>query len=294
MPITLTVDVFSGRPNPTVVVSGPEEEELLERLRPEGKVDAEEVAHLAEPRLGYRGVVVDIEGKRPRGVPPSLRVVNGVALTGKKPFRVADDGFEDFICGSEGPLRPIHGREEELPRLLREELHRAFEEMVDWERIREKLKPRVEPGCQCAPLYEPAWWNVPAIQPYNNCYNYGTNIRTNTFAQPGKAAGAQYGSLSCSAVRTAALADDLIDAPKANNKCPEKGHLVAMVIWPEVDYHWYRKGETGYWSHKPGSTAVTDRDSSGALIPDPRTANRGPYTDFCTFMIVMHGHVRII
>jgi len=36
-----------------------------------------------------------------------------------------------------------------------------------------------------------------------------------------------------------------------------------------------------------------DVDGSGNLIPDPRTANRGPYTVFCTFMVVMHGHIKI-
>ena len=44
---------------------------------------------------------------------------------------------------------------------------------------------------------------------------------------------------------------------------------------------------------KPGSTPVTNVDSSGNYIFDPRNANRGPYTDFCTFMVVMHGHIKI-
>src|SRR5256885_7071619 len=47
---------------------------------------------------------------------------------------------------------------------------------------------------------------------------------------------------------------------------------------------WFRKGRNGYWSHKPGGTAVTNVDNSGVTIPDPRTANRGPYTQFCTLM----------
>jgi hypothetical protein len=34
-------------------------------------------------------------------------------------------------------------------------------------------------------------------------------------------------------------------------------------------------------------------DNSGMLIIDPRTADRGPYTDVCTFMVVMHGHIKI-
>ncbi len=67
---------------------------------------------------------------------------------------------------------------------------------------------------------------------------------------------------------------------------------MALVIWPGVDFHWYRKGRNGSWSHKPGSTAVTNLDNSGNFITDPRTADRGGYTSFCTFMTVMHGHVK--
>jgi len=78
-----------------------------------------------------------------------------------------------------------------------------------------------------------------------------------------------------------------------DNKCPKEGHLAALVIWPDVDFHWYRKGRNGYWSHKPGGTAVTNLDNSNVTIPDPRTADRGGYTHFCTFMVVMHGHIKI-
>jgi hypothetical protein len=147
--------------------------------------------------------------------------------------------------------------------------------------------------CACAPLYEPDWWNVPQRQPFNNCYNYAPNYRSDTFAQPGLAAGAMYASRTCAAVLPAAVKDELINQPKANNKCPGEGHLVALVVAPGFDFHWYRKGRNGYWSHKPGSTAVTNLDNSGNLIRDPRTADRGPYTDFCTFMVVMHGHIKL-
>jgi hypothetical protein len=37
------------------------------------------------------------------------------------------------------------------------------------------------------------------------------------------------------------------------------------------------------WTHKPGQTAATNLDNSGNVITDPRTANRGVYTDFCGF-----------
>ena len=160
-----------------------------------------------------------------------------------------------------------------------------------------KAKPIHWPArilCRCAPLYEPQWWNDGGqIQSNNNCYNYGSNYRTDTFAQPGRATGAMYTlPISCASVRPAAQVDELIDTPGANNKCPKEGHLVTLVVAPGWDFHWYRKGRNGYWTHKPGPTPVTNLDNNGVIIPDPRTADRGAYTDFCTFMVVMHGHIK--
>jgi hypothetical protein len=177
--------------------------------------------------------------------------------------------------------------------MLRAELERRRGIDWDWPPVRWPSRQR----CRCAPLYEPDWWNDAssggARQYSNNCYNYATNYRTDTFAQPGLAAGQEYTQLACSSVRPAAIADDLIANPNADNHCPEEGHLVALVVAPGIDFHWYRKGRNGYWTHKPGGTPVTNVDNSGHLIPDPRTADRGIYTDFCTFMTVMHGHIKI-
>ncbi|MBK8820334.1 MAG: hypothetical protein IPN49_15040 [Saprospiraceae bacterium] len=160
--------------------------------------------------------------------------------------------------------------------------------------------PRINP-CQCAPVPDLAWWNDAGQRQFgNNCYNYATNYRTDTFAQPGRAAALQYTSLSGCTVATGqrsakmgAVSDALIDTPLANNKCPGTGHLVALVIAPGIDYHWYRKGQNGRWSHKPGSTMATLLDNAGNIILDPRLANRGMYTQFCTFMQVIHGHTKI-
>ena len=65
------------------------------------------------------------------------------------------------------------------------------------------------------------------------------------------------------------------------------------MVGRDFDFHWYRKGRNGYWTHKPGGTEVTDVDNSGDPIADPRNADRDGYTSFCTFMVVMHGHVKI-
>jgi hypothetical protein len=130
------------------------------------------------------------------------------------------------------------------------------------------------------------------VQYYNNCYNYACNYRTDTYAQPGWPAGL-HPAWQCADVTAAAVADGLIDSPTADNKCPPEGHLVALAICPTIDFHWYRKDRSGMWSHKPGGSEATDLDNAFHPIPDPRTANRDLYIFLCTFMVVMHGHIKI-
>jgi len=291
MVLRITIDIFSGRPNPILELSGKQAKEALERLHPAERLTRAEAAVPLESSLGYRGLVVEQVGSLARGLPRLFRVIDGRLYGTKLSHRSTDDEFEEFIAGRTGRLKVGKGFEE----YLRDEMARARRDHAARRHHKHPHHPHKH-HCHCAPLYEPLWWNDGwggQKQPNNNCYNYATNYRTDTFAQPGLAAGAEYTSLTCASVRPAAVADDLIAAPAANNRCPKEGHLVALVIAPGFDFHWYRKGRNGYWSHKPGGTPVTNVDGSGHLIPDPRTANRGPYTVFCTFMVVMHGHIKI-
>ncbi len=242
-------------------------------------------------RLGYRGLVIEQTRVASRALPKVFRVAGGAIYGPRLAHYAADPEFEEFFAGPKGPaarLRAARG----FPEILRAEIKtlKEFRKLF----IPSKIIWPLRPLCRCAPLYEPAWWNDGGQkQGNNNCYNYATNYRSDTFAQPGQASGAMYTQLTCASVRPGAIADGLINSPRANNKCPKEGHLVALVIWPGVDFHWYRKGRNGHWSHKPGSTPVTNLDNSNNLISDPRTADRGGYTSFCTFMVVMHGHIKI-
>ena len=291
MKIRITIDIFSGRPNPVIELSGRQAREALDRLRPERRLEAGEPGLPPEPTLGYRGLIIEQIGGTTKTLPRIFRVIHGDLFGPRLAHRAADEEFENSVLGSAtltGKLKLGKGFRE----FLKSESERFRRERKKWPR-RPCHWPKTNP-CRCAPLYEPAWWNDAGQKQFNNnCYNYATNYRTDTFAQPGLAAGAMYSALSCASVKPAAVADDLIDSPAAKNKCPKEGHLVALVIAPGYDFHWYRKGRNGYWSHKPGSTPVTNVDNSGVSIPDPRTANRGPYTNFCTFMVVMHGHIKI-
>ncbi len=284
--IRITVDIYSGRENPTIELTDKKLATALELMKPRRPSAPMDVSEGPVPTLGYRGMIVEQTGAPIDELPQTFRVAGGLGFSGNRVLRVMDPAFEDFVCGTVPKPFPIEDLREEI--LAFREL-RDFHHKWHWKgQIFSLSKP-----CKCAPVYEPSWWNTADIQPVNNCYNYSTNYRTNTFAQPGRAAGSQYGALTCAEVRPAAVADKLIDNPGADNKCPKNGHLVALVVWPNHDYHWYRKGTDGLWTHKPGSTAVTNLDNSGNPITDPRTADRGGYSDFCTFMTVKHGHIMI-
>lgn len=302
MKLQLTLDVFSGRPNPTLTLEGREATDFLRRAEPAGKLSArkEELPF----RLGYRGIIVEQLDEPAAGFPALFTLTPERIYSEELTAEASDKGAESFLLDRLSGFRNTRGLGRGFRDFLRDDMvarrkefetigHRVFDPP-----ILEMLQP-----CSCAPLYEPAWWNVPIIQPRNNCYNYATNYRSDSYAQPGRAAGAMYTNYtSCvvpagqRSVRDGAVADCLIDTPNANNVCPKDGHLVALVIAPGPafkDFHWYRKGKNGRWSHKPGGGAVTHLDNSGAVITDPRTANRGYYTQFCTFMKVMHGHIKI-
>jgi len=302
MALRLTLDIFSGRPNPVVVIDGPQEKELLSRLAPDRKTKAKAAPIGNEPPalLGYRGIVIETlaasperKSRGPRGRPAPMRVLGGsiMGAGARGPVIPVDPLVEDFICGSTGPFRPA-GLDPEFFDFCGNEIERLRDilKKFPWRPPRWPLPVK----CRCAPLWEPQWWNDGGqVQLNNNCYNYASNYRSDTYAQPGLAANAQYQQITCQEVLAGAVADKLIDSPNADNKCPDEGHLVALVVGPGWDFHWYRKGRNGYWTHKPGGTQATQVDNSGKLIADPRTADRGFYTNFCTFMVVMHGHVKI-
>ena len=103
MSLRITIDVFSGRPNPVIEVSGRQEKEILEHLKPEGVISKREVASLTRPHLGYRGIIIEQIGVRTRKLPQAFRVVGG-AIISEIANRAADEELEDFLVGRRGPL----------------------------------------------------------------------------------------------------------------------------------------------------------------------------------------------
>jgi hypothetical protein len=103
-----------------------------------------------------------------------------------------------------------------------------------------------------------------------------------------------YTALTCASVQPAAQSDGLAAVGNFNGTLAAgHGWYVALVIWPNNDYHWYRQDKVGCWSHKPGQTAARNIDNAGHQITDPKTCNRGPYTVFCSYMVTKRGvHIK--
>ena len=294
MTLRITIDIFSGRNNPIIELSPRQAADFLEKAMPTTKLKRDAIPN-PDWRLGYRGLLVEQTRGGSRTLPRSFRIAAGALYTADSSFSIADPTVEQglFEPGGFGAKLKIKGIDD--PRnVLRKAVKELWKFRDEYHRPEHSRRHRRHPKCECAPLYEPLWWNDGGQKQFNNnCYNYACDYRTDTFAQPGQANGAMYTALSCASVKPAAIADALLDKPGANNRCPKEGHLVALVIWPGVDFHWYRKGRNGLWSHKPGPTQVRNIDNSGHVIHDPRTADRGGYVNFCSFMTAMHGHIKI-
>jgi hypothetical protein len=279
MSLTVTLNVFSGRPNPVWVVPEGGAAEFSDRVSKLTTTTNLKTPGVMEG-LGYRGFTV-----RRNEENTVFNVHGGLVDPGHtSPSLIGEDReIEKWLLAS-APKNTI-------PDAVTSHVSEAILRPISQSSIIGILVPRC-PVCHAAdaPVYNPAIWNTPAVQPHNNCYNYANNRITNTFAQPGRATGHMYTQLTACAgtgsVEAGAISDGLVTTPNfTTNLAAGHGWYVAVVLWPGVDYHWYRQDKVGCWSHKPGSTAARNTDNSGKSISDPKTADRGPYTIFCTYMI---------
>lgn len=290
MPTIITLHVFSGRPDPTWVLSDSDEAELTSRVHSLAERTPTKPSGVLG-NLGYRGFSVrQIEAPQ---LSSRLYVHDGVVDLGQTEPNLTSPGgeIERWLLST--------GRE-----VVHPEVAKYVEESIGARPSADALwklphVPKPHPGCpKCnavdAPAYNPGKWNIPTVQPYNNCYNYANDHITNTFAQPGRAHGYHipYPNLQCNTVEPGAAKDGLHAANNFHAALPAgHGWYVALVVWPNQDYHWYRQDNVGCWSHKPGQTAARNVDNAGQPITDPKTCNRGPYTNFCTYMVTTRSVV---
>jgi len=295
MPLIVTLDLFSGLPNPKFAIPDTEAQRIETLVRSAGLADRR--LPLPPPRLGYRGIRIERAGVggpvKPLAVIRAGEHVESEKLLVDYARRSLGDRISQTAWSHvtstleryerEGPER-YEGREERGEPGWLERIEEFFEE---WR----EPKDADDGGCPpCvaadAPTYDPGPWNTEPTLSNNNCYNYANNQATNTFAQPGRAHGYTLSVDACGDVQPGAVLDGL--AATTNFTTPlgaGQGWYVALVLAPGFDYHWYRQDTVGCWSHKPGHTPARNVDNSGNPITDPQTADRGPYSVFCSYMI---------
>lgn len=318
--VRVTIDIFSGRPNPSFLLDEAEARDILRQLSstPEA-VTPEEVS---TGILGFRGMILELE-EEPAGklaLPRRLRVGGGVSGDEGRGLELAQRLLEragkltPAVAGDFGRLGVYD--EAALKRLVGAEMQQVESRAATLnaaaaanQNAPVPMLPPEEEGSvsiqAAAPVlgrdastwgaftvgtcnmeasaFNPGFWNTSStVRLNNNCYNYANNKRTDTFAQPGRATGAGTSTMACANVGNGAVSDGLVAYPGcASSGVPR--YFVALVVAPGTDYHWYRYQSNGYWGHKPGQTSARNTDNSGVVISDPQTANRGIYTSFCGY-----------
>ncbi|HEX8393441.1 MAG TPA: hypothetical protein VF665_13940, partial [Longimicrobium sp.] len=315
----ITLDIFSGRPNPSWVLDEKQARDLLQDLqrRPEALAPADAFPGI----LGYRGILVEseYEGAKPavaefgRALPAAFRLGSGRARDNARSFE-----FAERLLSGLGNAAPAGGAEDAGPSYDKMNLRALIQrQMADASTSGEFTEAPTDAQAYSALLAEPAtaedsgtftaasapsdgtasadlsaaaacwnpatvigrdastwvtqtvgscsieagafnpsFWNSGLTLRNNNCYNYATNRRTDTFAQPGRATCAGTSVMACNTVGAGAQSDGALLAPTCAASGSAPRWYMALVIAPGYDYHWYRKASAGYWGHKPGSTAA--------------------------------------
>jgi hypothetical protein len=272
----IAFDMYSGRPNPSWSLPLLLARRVFDLIGDSGLLSLASL--LTYPtRLGYRGleIALPVDFVQRYKVPPFIRLpadgVDHLALIREllaiAPF-VGFIGLEDFI---------------RLIRTIIELLQKAAAGAG-------KGKGGPPPITPCAYemlKFDPGPWNDPAYKPTNNCYAYASDKRAKypSKPQPGVGSGKIYDAITGPAVAAAAKRDGAHDAGDCFPDSEAPRLLVALVIWPGNDYHWYRK-HPDCWGHKPGSTDARNVDSSGKVITNPETCDRGPYSEFTGYMLI--------
>jgi hypothetical protein len=283
----ITLDIFSGRPNPNWTTSESEASDLVRELSKNRGVITD-VANSYQG-LGFRGAIIEcLSDTLPDryDIPHVFRIAGGRSDSEGKAQELAE--------------RMIHGMSHR-PEALDVKLDSNLEaELVRLMATQPRVVEVTEQDRDSAPnirdvtcyiergKFNPDFWNGAEYVSRNNCYNYASNKRTNTFAQPGKGSGHPITVLSCADVTRAALSDGLKKRYDCFPDSEKPRWLVALVVAPNYDYHWYRihTQDEGFWGHKPGGTPARNTDNNGVVVTNPETCARLPYTDFCGYFYV--------
>lgn len=285
--LRIEVDMYSGRPNPSWTVDEKDAKNILDKISKSPEAMAEMDAGRQD--LGYRGLILEPlteELMYEYDVPASFKLGSYGSKDLARGIDLASEIIKKMPIDKKIVDADATTLEADLQKIVLSEISAFSKRMasISAEDGAEKVLAPVDVTCYYEKTaFNPAFWNNASVISRNNCYNYATNRRTDTFAQPGRATGCYPYAITCDNVTKGALCDG---AHKRYNCFPATEaprNLIALVVWPGRDYHWYRLHSEGFWGHKPGGTAAKNTDNCGKVIYNPETCCRGSYTQFCGY-----------
>jgi hypothetical protein len=288
--LKVTLNVFSSSPDPSWTVQGELAARMLADLTSAGVNEQDGAVMRPIPwyRLGYRGFEVEV--RRDEETVVFAVYNNAIAerlLLASAPPSVVSDSVGMHVGHEVVRLMKLRESGEPMP--------------MDMVPPLDGTAPCDLPvrGPDNGTIYDPQRENCGFFVTHcsaNNCYNYGNDIVTDTFAQPGRGSGQKWSYNTCDDIRASATRDGLVWAgttlPTEN---PAQGHYVALFIWPNTNFHWIRFDSVpkGFWSHKPGGTPVRNIDNNGKKITDPSHSDFSPWSQFCGYMTTIPSTARI-
>jgi hypothetical protein len=307
--LEIELDIFSGMPNPTWVLSKSQEGSLYELLRAEPKQISSVTTSSKRLGLGYRGLIV-------RRIKTDEGVWDKAMTARRQPFpeefrlgintAKKDSAAEFLVKTADRQGARLHDEVQEVVSRGVELIPRPSgpndpTAKIDRKRVEEAevavdvpYKPSAEEHqtwWACGSNYfnaNAAYFNDPAHVTRNNCYCFASNHRPDIRgALPGRRGGRPARSITCGGVVDGLRADGWRDG------CQPNGLTIALVIWQNVDYHFYRLvtgGPFWWWGHKPGGTPAKYTDDCGHAIYQyqgrgyaPNNICRGNYTNLCDY-----------
>lgn len=307
--LEVELDIFSGMPNPTWVLSKRQEATLYELL----SAETNQISPLATADeqfgLGYRGLIVrrikTDEGEWDKAMSARRVPFADEFRLGRKTAK--KDSAADWLvktAKSQG-ARLVDEVQEVVSRgvVVVPAARGPLEPTAKFDpKSVEKAEVAVDVPYKRGSKIHETWWacgsnyfnpnaaffNDPAHVLRNNCYCFASNHRADVrYALPGQRGGHPATVMSCGNVVDGLRADGWKDG------CQPNGLTIVMVIWPNFDYHFYRLvtgGPFWWWGHKPGGTPAKYTDDCGHSIYQfqgqgyaPNNICRGGYSDFCGY-----------
>lgn len=307
--LEVELDIFSGMPNPSWVLSKRQEMTLYELLKAEPNQISPVTRLSTRLGLGYRGLIVRriktdegmwdkaMSGRRvpfPNqfriGIKPANKqsAADWLVRTATRQGAHLADELQEVVSRGVAIVPPTRGAREPTERIDR----KLIEEPKIAADVPYKRGSKIhETWWACGSNYFSAnasFFNDPAHVTRNNCYCFASNHLADVrYALPGKRGGRPATSTTCGGVVDGLRADGWIEG------CQPNALTIVMVIWPNFDYHFYRLVTAGpywWWGHKPGGTPAKYTDDCGNAIYQyqgkgyaPNNICRGGYTDFCGY-----------